>query len=222
VTAPDIQPAWSRLLRVARNLICQANAVEIVIDRWTFGGGTAMMLQIDHRESHDIDIFLPDPQSLGFLDPAERDFVLDTPPTDYHGDGAAFLKLAFEHIGEIDFIVAGSLTSQPVTQSIVENESALLETIPEIIAKKIYHRGSSIRPRDIFDIAAAGETHTLSIIRELQPYRDEVSNAVSAMDRLNPEFVGHAIAQLAIKPGYDTIARTAHDQAKEIMRAVLS
>ncbi|MEO9132390.1 MAG: nucleotidyl transferase AbiEii/AbiGii toxin family protein [Sphingomonas sp.] len=31
--------------------------------RWSFGGGTALMLMIDHRESHDIDIFLDDARS---------------------------------------------------------------------------------------------------------------------------------------------------------------
>jgi len=36
-----------------------------MIDSWTFGGGTALMLQIDHRESFDVDIFLDDPLSLG-------------------------------------------------------------------------------------------------------------------------------------------------------------
>ena len=222
MTASGNQPAWSRLLRVARSLIGQVNSVETIIDRWTFGGGTAMMLQINHRESHDIDIFLPDPQQLPFLDPAKRDFEFDTPPADYRGDGVTFLKLAFESTGEIDFIVAGALTSQPVTQRTVEHETLLLETIPEIIAKKIYHRGYAIRPRDIFDIAAAGDTHAPSIIQELQAYRKEVSNAVSAMDKLNPEFVERAISQLAIKPEYETIAKTACDRAREVMRAVLS
>jgi hypothetical protein len=33
-----------------------------------------MMLQIDHRESHDVDIFLPDPQFLSYLDPKLHDF----------------------------------------------------------------------------------------------------------------------------------------------------
>ncbi|WP_130220802.1 hypothetical protein [Bradyrhizobium genosp. SA-3] len=33
-----------------------------------------MMLQIAHRESHDVDIFLCDPQSLPFLDPQKQDF----------------------------------------------------------------------------------------------------------------------------------------------------
>ncbi|RUW44700.1 hypothetical protein EOA32_36030, partial [Mesorhizobium sp. M1A.F.Ca.ET.072.01.1.1] len=37
---------------------------------WSFGGGTAMMIQIGHRESHDIDVFLDDPQLLGFMDPS--------------------------------------------------------------------------------------------------------------------------------------------------------
>ncbi|QND61948.1 nucleotidyl transferase AbiEii/AbiGii toxin family protein (plasmid) [Mesorhizobium sp. AR07] len=40
----------------------------------SFGGGMAMMIQIGHRESHDIDIFLDDPQLLGFIDPSR------TPP----------------------------------------------------------------------------------------------------------------------------------------------
>jgi len=60
---------------VACDLIRQANTLTIVIDHWTFGGGTAMMLQIDHRESHDVDFFLRDPQLLPFLDPQKRDFA---------------------------------------------------------------------------------------------------------------------------------------------------
>ena len=222
MTPLDPEPAWSTLLRVALSLIRQVNSVETVIDHWTLGGDTAMMIQIDHRESHDIDIFLPDPQLLAFLDPARRDFALDGPPADYRGDGATFLKWGFQNLGEIDFIVASSLTSQPATRRTVDGEAIMLETIPEIIAKKIYHRGSSIRPRDIFDIAAAGEAHEASIIRELQPYRGEVSKALAAMDRLNPEFVSRAISQLAIKPQYEATARTASDRAKDIMRAVTS
>jgi len=222
VTALDPPPAWSALLRVARSLIRQANSAETVIDHWTLGGGTAMMIQIGHRESHDIDIFLSDPQLLALLDPGKRDFVLDRPQADYSGDGITFLKWVFQDLGEIDFIVAGPLTSQPTTRRAVEGEEILLETVPEIIAKKIYHRGSSVRPRDIFDIAAAGEAHQASLILALQPYKAEVSKALAAMDRLNPEFVSRAISQLAIRPQYDTVARTAHDRAKNIMRAIAS
>jgi hypothetical protein len=98
------QIAWTQLFRVACDLIRQVNSHELIIDHWTFGGGTALMLQIDHRESHDVDIFLRDPQLLGFLDPQKHDFQFEIQPADYTGDGAMSLKLVFD-MGQIDFIV---------------------------------------------------------------------------------------------------------------------
>ena len=68
------------------------------------------MLQLQHRESRDIDIFLADPQALRFLDPSINDPKLELELIDYLSDGARFLKLSFRNVGEIDFIVAGALT----------------------------------------------------------------------------------------------------------------
>jgi hypothetical protein len=59
-----------------------------------------MMLQIDHRESRDVDIFLPDPQLLPFLDPQRHDFTFEILPGDYGGDGTGFLKFVFDNVGE--------------------------------------------------------------------------------------------------------------------------
>jgi hypothetical protein len=112
------------------------------------------------------------------------------------------------------------MTPSPTTQRTVEGETTLLETIPEIITKKIYHRGSSIKPRDIFDIAAAGEQHADSVIEELRSYRAEVARALTTMDKLNPEFVKNAISQLAIKDKYRAVAKTALERARKILRAV--
>ncbi len=179
-----------------------------------------MMLQIDHRESQDVDIFLPDPQLLPFLDPQKRDFQFEIWPTDYEGDGSSFQKLAFKDIGEIDFIVGHAMTPLPTIQATIEGETTLLETIPEIIAKKIYYRGSSIKPRDIFDIAAAGERHADSVINALRPYRTEVQTTLGVIDKLNPDFVNSAIAQLAIKGKFRSVAKTALKQANELLRAV--
>jgi hypothetical protein len=194
-------------------LIRQVNSEQSIIDHWTFGGGTAMMLQINHRESRDVDIFLSDPQLLPFLDPQKHDFEFEIRPAASEGDGARFLKLAFDKIGQIDFIVGHAMTSSSTTQATIEGETVLLETIPEIITKKIYHRGSSIKPRDIFDIAAAGEQHADSLIQELRSYRDEVTRALTAIDKLNPDFVCRAIAQLAIKDGYKEVAKTAIERS---------
>ena len=205
---------------MACDLIRQVNSKAPVIDRWTFGGGTALMLQIDHRESHDVDIFLQDPQVLAFLDPQKNDFKFEIVPSDYDGDGARFLKLAFEDIGEIDFIVSQPATANPTIQREIEGENILLETIPEIITKKVVHRGSSIRPRDIFDIAAAGENYADPIVAELRSYRGDVAQALEALERLNPEFVNKAIWQLEIRPRFSAIAKTAIDRAEQILRAV--
>jgi hypothetical protein len=211
---------WARLFRIARALIHQVNSERPIIDRWTFGGGTAMMLQIDHRESHDVDIFLPDPQLLPFLDPQTHDFKLEIDPIDYEGDGSRFLKLSFKDIGEIDFIVGNSMTSSPTRRFVVEGESVELETIAEIIVKKIYYRGSSIRPRDIFDIAAAGESHADAIIEALRSYREDAAKALATMNKLNRDFVNGAIAELAIKDQFKSIAKTAIERTRKILSTV--
>jgi hypothetical protein len=220
VSAPARQPHWARLFRIACSLIHQVNARQPIIDHWTLGGGTAMMLQIDHRESHDVDIFLSDPQLLPFLDPQKHDFQFEILPTDYVGNGSSFQKLAFQDIGEIDFIVGHAMTPSATIQITIEGEATLLETIPEIIAKKIYYRGASIKPRDIFDIAAAGEQHANSVIDALRAYRSEVAATLATIGKLNPDFVNSAIAELAIREKYSAIAQSALARTKDILRSV--
>lgn len=65
---------WARLFRIACALIREVNSDADLIRGWTLGGGTALMLQIVHRESDDVDIFLHDSQQLPLLDPQKRDF----------------------------------------------------------------------------------------------------------------------------------------------------
>ncbi|HEU5017004.1 MAG TPA: nucleotidyl transferase AbiEii/AbiGii toxin family protein [Pseudolabrys sp.] len=210
---------WARLLRIAHSLIQQVNKKQNIIDVWTLGGGTAMMLQIDHRESRDIDIFLPDPQSLSFLNPEIHDFQFEIEPTAHVGDGARSLKLFFD-IGEIDFIVASPLTETPTRVTMLEGFDVRLETVPEIIAKKIHYRGTTIKPRDIFDIAAGGKSHTDSIIKALHAYRERVHQALATIQKLNPEFVNNTIAQLAIKQEYREIAENALPRSVELLSSV--
>lgn len=70
---------------------------------WTFGGGTVLALRHSHRFSKDIDIFVPDPQYLGYLSPRLSDVAALEDP-DYE-EGAEFLKLRYSE-GEVDFVVA--------------------------------------------------------------------------------------------------------------------
>jgi len=212
---------WAFLFRTACNLIRQVNAHDRVIDHWTFGGGTAMMLQIDHRESHDVDLFLNDVQLLPFLDPKNHDFIFEIMPTDYGGDGTSFLKIAFDGVGEIDFIVRQALTEFPTTERSVEGEHTLLETIPEIITKKIVHRGASIRARDIFDVAAGADQYADAIIGSLRAYPEAVQTTLKKLDELNPEFVNRSIQALMIRDSFRKISESAIARTKEILKASL-
>ena len=90
---------WSELFDVAMCVIDQANARGIDMVDWTFGGGTALMLQIAHRKSHDIDLFVTDPQYLPFLNPQFQEYDLPLTPNDYELEGRHALKIVFDGIG---------------------------------------------------------------------------------------------------------------------------
>jgi hypothetical protein len=220
VTIGAQNPNWARLFRAGRDLINQVNSEQTLIDDWTFGGGTAMMLQIDHRESRDVDIFLTDPQLLALLDPEKRDFTFAIRPDDFSSDGSRFRKFFFGDIGEVDFIIARVMTARPTVIKMVEGAEVALDTIPEIIAKKIYYRGSNIKPRDIFDIAAAGEQHAAPVIKALRDYREEVARTLREIETLDAAFIRDAIDGLSIRDAFRPIAKTALARATEILRAV--
>ncbi|MEW9617732.1 nucleotidyl transferase AbiEii/AbiGii toxin family protein [Shinella sp. S4-D37] len=73
VEAHNQRPSeWRRLFAIACDLLDQVrDQTGGYPFQWSFGGGTAMMIRIGHRESHDIDILLDDSQIWGFLDPAK-------------------------------------------------------------------------------------------------------------------------------------------------------
>ena len=62
---------WQILLQHAYALVDEIAAHGIMDPFWTFGGGTVLMLRYRHRLSKDIDIFVPDPQYLGFVSPRQ-------------------------------------------------------------------------------------------------------------------------------------------------------
>jgi hypothetical protein len=220
VNAVDDFPQWVRLFRIARSLIRQVNSDQMIVDNWALGGGTALMLRIAHRESYDIDIFISDAQLLQFFDPERRDFEFDIRPDGWRSDGARFIKLAFQGIGQIDFIVAGALTSSPSTEARVDDGIIQLETIDEIITKKIHFRAASLQPRDIFDIAAAAEQHKEALIKSLRMYPGDVAQALAALNKMSPEFISLAIGQLTIKDPYRALAKSAFQRSKDLLGAV--
>ena len=103
---------------------------------WTFGGGTALMLLYEHRRSKDIDIFLRDLQYLTALSPRLNDHTGAL--TGRYVEQSNFLKLIFDG-GEVDFIVAPSLTTDPYMIKTVLGTETKVETAVEIVAKKVFY-----------------------------------------------------------------------------------
>ena len=148
---------WPELFDMAMAIIDQANAQGIGMNSWSFGGGTALMLQISHRESHDIDLFIEDAQYLPYLNPETQDYDLALAPSDYETDGTRALKIVFDGVGEIDFICCNPVTETPFTKAEIRGRNVRLQTPAEFLAKKVVFRGSHLQPRDMFDIAAVAQ-----------------------------------------------------------------
>jgi hypothetical protein len=118
---------------------------------WTFGGGTVLMLRFDHRVSKDIDIFVPDPQYLGYVNPRLGGPAEEL--TSEYEENAHFIKLQLRG-GEIDVVVGAPLTDPNVEIVEFEGRPIRVETSAEIIAKKMWHRGDQAKARDLFDLCS--------------------------------------------------------------------
>src|SRR5690242_7145920 len=105
---------------------------------WTFGGGTVLMLRLNHRHSRDIDLFVPDPQYLGHVTPRLCDVAEDL--TTEYVEAASYVKLLLP-TGEIDVVVGEPLTDEPWEVVQHQGRTLLVETNAEIVAKKMWHRG---------------------------------------------------------------------------------
>ena len=103
-----------------------------------------------HRISKDVDIFVPDPQWLGYLTPRLNP-IAESLTSDYV-EQAGFIKLYFIE-GEIDFVVSAPLTADPTMTEELFGRAVQVETSAEIIAKKVWHRGAGFTARDLFDFA---------------------------------------------------------------------
>ena len=149
---PDLRKPgpWATLFRSALKL---TDHLATVIEQpaWTFGGGTVLMLRLNHRHSRDIDLSVPDPQYLGHLTPRLCDVAEEL--TTQYVEAADYVKLLMP-TGEIDIVVGASLTEEPWEVVIHRGREIRVETNAEILARKMYHRGHQAKARDLFDLCA--------------------------------------------------------------------
>jgi hypothetical protein len=100
--------------------------------------------------SKDIDIFVPDPQYLGYVSPRLGDVAEGV--SDKYVEGPGYIKLLRPE-GEIDFVASPNLTSAPYELWELLGREIKVESSAEIVAKKLWHRGDRATARDLFDLA---------------------------------------------------------------------
>lgn len=137
---------WRALATAATAMVADAESRAGISMAPLLGGGTRLMLALDHRISDDIDLFIRDPQWIGFLSPRLND-RFEAVIKGYEED-ATCLKLRMDG-GEIDFIVGMSLLGLPDEAS--PDTGFRLEPLAEVLAKKLFYRGYKLAPRDLFD-----------------------------------------------------------------------
>lgn len=145
-----ITGVWKGLFGHALALIDEIGRHGTAAPFWTFGGGTVLMLRYRHRRSRDIDIFVPDPQYLGYVTP-RLSAVAERISPDYVEE-AGHVKLIRPE-GEIDFVAAPNLTTPAFETWRIAGREVRAETAVEIVAKKMWHRGATATARDLFDLA---------------------------------------------------------------------
>jgi len=203
-TQPNTLPegVWQILLTHAFTLVDEIARHGIGDPFWTFGGGTVLMLRYGHRLSKDVDIFVPDPQYLGFVSPRLSD-AAEQVSSDYV-EGPGYVKLLRPE-GEIDFVASPNLTAHPYDEWTLLGRMVKVETAAEIVAKKLWHRGDRVTARDLFDLALVIEREP-ETLKSAAPYLTRHRDAFLAQIQQRRAVLGaqfEAIDALAYRPTYD-------------------
>ena len=200
----DLPPGvWQELLPHALRIIDDIKKHGTIDPFWTFGGGTVLMLRYQHRLSKDIDIFVPDPQYLGFVTPRLSDVAADV-SSQYVEDQNSYVKLMRPE-GEIDFVASPNLTKPGYEEWNILGNTIRVETAVEIVAKKLWHRGNQVAARDLFDLSLVIEREPEELKMAapfLLRYKDQFIQQIQERSHvLKPQF--NEIDVLTYRPSYE-------------------
>ncbi len=212
--------SWRTLERQALTIIDDVCVHSGLDFRPKLGGGTRLMLALNHRISHDIDLFIRDPQWIGYISPRLNDRVESIAPS--YEEAADFIKLRLPE-GEIDFIVRGSLLGLPDESD--PDTPLPLEPVAEVLAKKLFYRGAALTPRDLFDwwaVESRLPTQVPQAVfgRLLEPKHQGILNALGYLSRSSSAARMWDDIQAPEKPKLDDAALWGEKMLGQYLRAM--
>jgi predicted nucleotidyltransferase component of viral defense system len=179
-----------------------------------FGGGTALAIYyFQHRKSYDIDIFATDPQVLDCIRPR---FWLEESryfkSSDYIEDLNHHMRFMTKDNIKVDVLVAQDFIEKPLvdTSNRLFKYDIYVESIEDILAKKIVHRASQNKSRDIADIAVAlhnDKDILQKLLKKEAINTDDIKTFSNALNKLDlVEYEKDVIATKPDKKYVDIIA----------------
>lgn len=143
------------------------------------GGGTALAARWHHRQSNDIDLFLPDPGDIREL--MEQESQILRALRSRNSGISAYIEADESAVAHpchptvITWMHSSSRTTEPLSSQHEPVTGFPLETNAEILSKKLHYRilqHQLVLPKDVFDLAWS-ILHEPSTFREVcQPYPD--------------------------------------------------
>jgi hypothetical protein len=214
---------WRKLLGRTLDGLLDLKQQNQPIPDWVLGGGTALMLHADHRLSRDIDAFIDDPQYLALLSPDTTD-VWNCMDWD---KAAHYLKLRYPE-GEIDFIVSGALSDIDPVEKAVDLRSIradwkptiMVEPPTEIALKKMYHRATMLKPRDIFDISVIKKIDGDHLITNLSAVSSKRDDLLRRLNSIRVDYLKVDLAELDIQPGWEHEQETCLETVCELVERI--
>lgn len=153
--------------------------------QWSMGGGTILMLNYHHRLSKDVDIFVSNTQYFNGLSPKLNDVAEDA---DFYQEGERFISLSYPE-GKIDFVKAFQVSDYLPTLKHVFNRNIFVDDDIEIVTKKVFFRGASLHPRDLYDLATVylGPRRS-ELVKALINIPEQLQEFHDALQRVGPGF----------------------------------
>lgn len=183
---------------------------------WTLGGGTAIALRIAHRLSDDIEIFVPSKPLRAFTpthNPRSRAI------SDRFQWPGHYLKFECEG-GEVDFLSPHLQTDPGFTWEAYRNRDVALETLEEVIVKRIRFRSARFTARDIFDLAAVARA-TPAIVDVLASEVADALPRLKAALQARPESPDSLRNELRPTKEFEDLLAVAHVDAIRIVDAAI-
>lgn len=190
---------------------------------WVLGGGTALMIHAEHRLSKDIDVFIDGPEYLPYLSPRLGGEMIWG--CEAYDEATHYLKLRYPE-GEIDFIVAGTITDLAIETRTIPADGDIpayqiqIEHPVEIAVKKLQYRGAAIKVRDAFDICVVDQLHPELLAKNLPRIAAQRNATLATLGKLKRPFFDRYLEELDILPPWKEVASRSYDRIHELIENI--